>query len=77
MFVPHAGKTAFNLNALILIIRVSLAVWCPRSETKETKNKHGTLGKENRDKYTLQCTLCLSGWDCSMFILSSTTTNKT
>ena len=52
MFVPQAGKTAFNQSTLILIIRVSFAVWCPRFETEETKNKHVAPGKENMDEFT-------------------------
>lgn len=64
MFVPQAGKTAFNQSTLILITRVSFAVWCPRFETEETKNKHGAPGKENTDEFT---PLCLSVWVCPTF----------
>lgn len=63
MFVPQAGKTVFNQSTLILIIRVSLAVWCPHFETEETKNKHSASGKENTDKFT---PLCLFACDCSL-----------
>lgn len=64
MFVPQAGKTALNQSTLILIIHVSFAVWCPRFETKETKNKHSAPGKENMDQFT---PLGLSVWVCPVF----------
>lgn len=57
MFVPQAGKTVFNQSTLILIIRVSFAVWRPRFETEETKNKHAAPGKENTHEFA---PLCLS-----------------
>lgn len=60
MFVPQAGKTAFNQSTFILITRVSFAVWCPCFETEETKNKHATPGKENTDEFTH----ALSVWVC-------------
>lgn len=43
MFVPQAGKTALNQNTLILIPSASFAVWCPRFETEEMKNKHANV----------------------------------
>ncbi len=55
MFVPQAGKTAFNQSTLVLIIRVSFAVLCPHFETKITKNKHAAPGKENTNEFTLLC----------------------
>lgn len=58
MFVPQAGKTAFNHSTLILIIRVSFAVWCPRFETEETQNKHAAPGKENTDEFTPALSFC-------------------
>lgn len=61
MFVPQAGKTAFNQSTFILIIRVSFAVWCPRFETEETKNKHAAPGKENTHKFTPLCLSVLVG----------------
>ncbi len=59
MFVPQAGKTAFNQSTLILITRVSFAVWCPRFETEETKNKHTISGKDNTNKFTPLLSVCL------------------
>lgn len=61
MFVPQAGKTAFNQSTFILIIRVSFAVWCPRFETEETKNKHAAPGKENTHEFTPLCLSVLVG----------------
>lgn len=63
MFVPQAGKTVFNQSTLILIVRVSFAVWCPRFETQETQNKHAAPGKENTDGFTPLClSVFLSGF---------------
>lgn len=61
MFVPQAGKTAFNQSTLILIISISFAVLCPRFETEETKNKHTAPGKENTHKFTPLCLAVLVG----------------
>lgn len=46
VFVPQAGKTAFNQRAFILIIGVSSAARCPRFETQETEHKHQPPGEK-------------------------------
>lgn len=61
MFVPQAGKTAFNQSTFILIIPVSFAVWCPCFETEETKNKQAAPGKENMHQFTPLCLSVLVG----------------